>query len=655
MSTDSTVVRSAPRLAFLREELAIRPGRLGAMIRITVCCTLIVILCMVFRIPLPAYAAYIVFLVSGAETATTLKTAIGSAVAVTAATCLSLLMYMVDADEPALRLPLMAVATFLGMYLSRIIVIGPIAFLAGFFLVITQTLIDDVPDLDALTQLIMWLWLVITLPAVLVAIVDIVFGQSPARLLRGNVLTVLVEVEKSLRSGERTRLSRCLPITAALPELRKRAELVDGELKKIRLIDLALIEALDALVRVVMLLPCDTKIACTPLSEACRSCHEALRCKQAPSISTTSVSKDDMRRLDSYSRPVIFATMSILNRMLEGLTRRTNADPETTVLREAKAFFVADAFLNVEHVRFALKATLATMLVYFIYSGLDWPGIRTCVVTCFFVALGSVGETIHKLTLRLSGAMAGGFLGALCIVFVLPHLTDIGGLSLLTACVAFFCAWISTSSERLAYAGMQMVFAFFIGILQGYGPTEELTVLRDRVIGILLGNIMMSVVFVTVWPVSSIDLARTALEKALAALGALLREPSSSTRLVVPQTLQRARRLLSLSTFETGMFSGHSRRREHAYGLLNDLDALTAATFIVVDQPEQRAPDREWRLAASAWFENPRVPSAPVPADEPIFSALATLRTDAAMPLRAALESDLLLSSTMRSVADRAC
>jgi multidrug resistance protein MdtO len=44
------------------------------------------------------------------------------------------------------------------------------------------------------------------------------------------------------------------------------------------------------------------------------------------------------------------------------------------------------------------------MLCYLFYIGTDWPGIHTCVITCFYVALGSVAETLHKLTLRLSAA-----------------------------------------------------------------------------------------------------------------------------------------------------------------------------------------------------------------------------------------------------------
>ena len=652
MSTNASSIATDPRFEFLRAEFALRPGRLGAMTRITACCLLTVILCMVFRIPVPAYAAYTVFVLSGAEAATTLRTAIGGIVAITAAACLSLLLYALDAGEPALRLPLMALATFLGMYLSRVIVIGPIAFLAGFLLVITQTLIDDIPNFDSLAQFIMWLWVVIALPASLVAIIDLAFGQNPTHLLRDRVLGVFSDIEHTLLTGDAAQLARCLTITAGLPELRQRAELVDNWLKPIHAIDLALIESLDELVRIVGLLPKGSHSARTPLLIATRACREALLRNSVPTIAAVTVKDDTLRGLDSRSRPIVVAAAFTLNRLLDGLARRLGVVHEEPSRERVGSFFVPDAFSNPDHVRFALKAALATMLVYIIYSGLDWPGIRTCVVTCFFVALSSVGETVHKLTLRLSGAMAGGLLGALCIVFVLPHVTDIGGLSLVVACVAFFCAWVSTASERVAYAGMQMAFAFFIGVFQGYGPTEELTVLRDRVIGIVLGNVMMSVVFVTVWPVSAVDQAKAALAKAIAALGRLLREPSDGARLFVAQTLQRARRQLSMSIFEGDLFAGHSGRAL-ARQRLADLDALTAATLVNVDQAE-RDTCENFRASAAAWFEDPQAPSVPAPASDAIAMRLALLEAEARPALRAAIEADLLLSAAIRSSAARA-
>jgi multidrug resistance protein MdtO len=74
------------------------------------------------------------------------------------------------------------------------------------------------------------------------------------------------------------------------------------------------------------------------------------------------------------------------------------------------------------------------------------------------------------LFLRLSGAVIGGLIAGLCIVFVLPHLTDIGQLCLLIAVVSVGAAWVATSSELLSYAGLQIAFAFFLGVLQGLHP-----------------------------------------------------------------------------------------------------------------------------------------------------------------------------------------
>jgi multidrug resistance protein MdtO len=650
MSTDIAIDRP-PWLVFLRDELAMRPGRAAAIARIAICCVITVAICMVFRIPEPAYAAFLVFMVAGAETATTLMTAVAGAIAATAALlALALVFYMLDAGEPALRLPLMAAATFLAMFLSRVIAIGPIAFLIGFLLVITQTLIDDIPSLEDLTHFVMWLWIVVMLPATLTLLAELTFGRSPAHLVRDKALFVLTRVEEALRRGDASRLVGSAASTGGLVELRERADLVDHSLGPRKRGDIALIETLDELVRVARLIPGHvTNAVRKPLADACASCKEALLRSHEPSVRTTAVSDETLQSLDARSRPVVLAAATVLDRLLAGLARRAGGQKDATTEHEKKPFLIADAFSNPEHVRFALKSTLAVMLVYIFYSAVDWPGIRTCVVTCFFVALGSVGETVHKLMLRLSGAIFGGLLGLLCIVFVLPHVTGIGGLSVIVAIVAALGGWIATSSERLAYAGMQFAFAFYIGVLQGYGPTDELTVLRDRVLGILLGNIVMSVVFTTVWPVSAVTQAEASLAKAFATLAALLRGAAADTRLSISQNLERARRLLSMGTFESGFVPGHAQYEKQAHTRLAELDRLAAATFVVVNQPRVDDIDETWRNTAAAWLESRG--TTPVPDDAPVLAKLATLPGDTPASLRAALESELVLSSEIRSAA----
>jgi multidrug resistance protein MdtO len=178
-------------VAWLREELAPKPGRAAATARIAASCAITVIVGMVFEIPGPAYMAYLVFLLSRDEYVGTLITAVGGAVGATLAVGLSLLFFIVDAAEPALRIPLMALSTFVGMFLTRTSALGPLAFIGGYLLVLSQTLIDPVPSTEVLTRAVLWLWVIVVFPAALTTIVDLALGRNPVKLLLQTSLRLL--------------------------------------------------------------------------------------------------------------------------------------------------------------------------------------------------------------------------------------------------------------------------------------------------------------------------------------------------------------------------------------------------------------------------------------------------------------------------------
>jgi len=651
--------REWPFLAFLREELAPRSGRLAAVARIATCCTIVVATGMLYQIPETAYAAYIVFFLGRGDMAITLRSGIAAGIALTLATVLSLAFYLLDAGEPALRLPLMAISTFLGMFLLRTMTIGPIAFLSGFMLVITQSLIDVIPNLEALTRLVLWLWVVVILPDVVTLLVNLLTGPSPVRLARRSALHLLDALADALSRGDMPRLARASVEALELAELRQRAELLDRSLRTRAAADASLIETLGELISLAILLPSGLALHVRAgLAEACEACRAmVLGGVDRPYATPASLTDPFLAELTPAERPVVVAMRLALHRLATGLSERIGARPENAG-KHASAMFVPDAFSNPEHARFALKTTMAAMAAYVIYTGADWPGIRTALITCFFVAQGTLGETLHKLTLRLSGALIGALVGGLCIVFVLPKMTDIGDLSLLIAAVSAVFAWVATSSERLAYAGMQMALAFFLGVLQGYAPSDDLTVLRDRMVGILLGNVLMSLTFSVVWPASATAQARKSLAASLRALADLLLDraphPGGGRRLAAARAVANARHLMTIGTFETGMLMPQPADHATARALLDDLDRIAAAVLAVAEHhpieasaavlEAQDAAITAW-LSASAECLSEGRPLPPAPSPQAAKDALAALPIDSAIETRSAMEARLILLS----------
>jgi multidrug resistance protein MdtO len=77
-----------------------------------------------------------------------------------------------------------------------------------------------------------------------------------------------------------------------------------------------------------------------------------------------------------------------------------------------------------------MRGALAVIICYTLRSAVDWPGIRTCLVTCLIVGLGSEGATVQNGTLRIAGALVGAAMGFLAILFVVPGMESITSLVL---------------------------------------------------------------------------------------------------------------------------------------------------------------------------------------------------------------------------------
>jgi multidrug resistance protein MdtO len=239
-----------------------------------------------------------------------------------------------------------------------------------------------------------------------------------------------------------------------------------------------------------------------------------------------------------------------------------NTPNESSHSPKPKDLFVSDAFTNAAHVHFALKVTLAAMFCYIVYMAIDWSGIHTALITCTFIALESTGATLHKGVLRIGGCVIGGALALFTIVFLMPHMVTIASLVVVVAGASAIAGWVATGSEMISYAGLQIAFAFFYSVFQGYAPDTDLDNVRNRVVGILFGLIVTGLVFAYIWPEHTIDRFRDALREALRQLARLLEIPRPDVSIengkaeadaLIPETtrtFEQARRYAELTTFE---------------------------------------------------------------------------------------------------------
>src|SRR5258708_6855054 len=93
----------------------------------------------------------------------------------------SVLLYKLTYGHPELRIPGMAIALFLGMYLSRVFVLGPLGFLIGFVVAVSQSVGEAVPSPELLVRGLLWLWVAIVYGAAVTIVLNLLFLPDPPK------------------------------------------------------------------------------------------------------------------------------------------------------------------------------------------------------------------------------------------------------------------------------------------------------------------------------------------------------------------------------------------------------------------------------------------------------------------------------------------
>jgi multidrug resistance protein MdtO len=438
-------------LAAFRDEMRPYPGRAARSARMAIVVVLVTVASMALETPETAVSCYLVFFAAKEDAASTVLQSLKLIFGALFGIALGLVFLMVSADEPVLRLALMALFSFAGMFFAHASKLGPIAATVGFVLALAVTLYDIVPVPELLTRGLVWMWAIVAMPMAILLAVDAVAGTRADAQIRERLaerLDAIAALLATPTTDARRRVEALLAEGDEAARERVRAgrilSAIDGE-EQARLGDLLeLSYRLGAVVTSRIDAAADAVTAARVAAAARAIAVDDHGFVAAPGRDADGPNDEP----PGLAEAAVAAVVARLEARIAG-----PASAEASVPPPKVPFLAEDAFTDPIHVRFALKTTLAALVCYVFYTATDWFGIHTALVTCYFVALSSLGETVHKLMLRIVGALIGAGLGVASIVFLMPHMDDIGHLALLVGVVSFFAAWISNGSARVSYMG----------------------------------------------------------------------------------------------------------------------------------------------------------------------------------------------------------
>jgi multidrug resistance protein MdtO len=515
MAADAVERRSnAP--ANWRLLLAPTPERLEFATRMALICALSTLVTEVYQTPQPALTAYFAFFLNRPERTASLVLSVLLPLVVALVIAFIFVLARLVIDDAMWRVISIAVSSFALLFLASASKLRPVAGILALIVGYALALLGTIQIGELATRGLLYLVLDFFITGAVSVLVNMLLAPAPRRTVEqaiSNRLQLCATVLRGATSAARDELSARVRegMAPVLEQLRfagieKSAPAQDlAALRQAALSSFALTSAVDAL-------------AASPEVEVANAVRASLAdtVDQMAQIvsrggypSRIPVDLPRQAHLSPLAHDVLAAIRDAISHFAGP------AEAERPPSEKKGGFWVEDALANPQHVQFALKITAAAVFCYLLYSLLDWPGIHTCFITCYIVAQSTAAESVEKLTLRIIGCLIGGAAGIGAIVFLLPSLTSIGGLMIAVFIGTWAGAYIAAGSPRISYVGFQLAFAFFLCVIQGSGPSFDLTVARDRIIGILIGNLVAYFVLVYVWPISISRRVDPALARAL--------------------------------------------------------------------------------------------------------------------------------------------
>jgi multidrug resistance protein MdtO len=505
--------------------LAPFPGRLEFAARLALICALATLVAEFYQTPDPALTAYVAFFVMKPDRAASVVTSVAMLLLISLVLGVVLALAVEVVEQPLWRVTAMMLVSFCLTFAGSASKLKPVAGTVALITAYALDLLGSVPGGEFAARGILYVWLFVGIPAGVSIVVNLVLGPSPRRLaeralahqLRCAAAVLLapqIDTSKATdvrkETGARKAFKECLhegpgevPVWLKLAGAERTSPARDitalQQAARSTIVILSVVDFLTSDAGISLPAPIRWRIAETLDGMA------AILGKGGYPVGIALEGHEAEADLTPVAATALSELRTALSVFAEPPPPDPSPQPDPSRQPAAKpkgGFFLPDAFTNPAHVQYALKTTGAAMFCYVVYMLLDWPGIHTCLITCYIVSLGTTAETVEKQTLRFLGCGIGAAAGLAAIVFLMPNVTSIGGLMGVVFLGALVSGWIAAGGPRISYAGFQLAFAFLLSVVQGAAPAFDMTIARDRTIGILFGDLVVTIVFTQIWPVT---------------------------------------------------------------------------------------------------------------------------------------------------------
>jgi multidrug resistance protein MdtO len=525
---------------FLKEELAPYSGRLGLVARMVFSATLVMIICMVFRIPYGFLASYFALFVSRESPRATVWASVKTSIAMGMSAVYVLLTIQLVINFPSLHFFWIIGTFFLAFFILSAMTDYVIATSFAAIISVAVPLWDRHVATHANVEDTLWVAFGTAVGLAVTSAVElIVVRRKPGDEIVLPLAQRLLAVEEMLtrfsehgaidEASKKNVIRYAMLGTSRMRRLLRRSDYSQHYRAQMNAVLAAVGRLIDGVAIVAELrftLTSNNQARLRNLARIIETVRLDLLNRRIPKSLRFSADEEASSNIPwLYAMeemvaliPQAFADSQAIGEYVPAVD---DDERQSQLLR-------ADAFTSLRHVNFALRGCIAASIAYIIYNAIDWPGISTAVTTCLFTALSTIGSSRQKQVLRFSGATVGGFVfGMGAQIFILPFVDTIFGFTLLFVFVTVVSAWFMTCSPRLSYFGVQVALAFYLINLQEFAFVTSLAVARDRVVGVLLGLFTMWLVFDQLWGMPAIVAMKKAFVQDFRLMAQIVREPLS--------------------------------------------------------------------------------------------------------------------------------